>query len=147
MHAIGDAHVPFTIQSISKPLTYALVLDDRGEPAIRARIGVEPTGDTFNAITLDRVTGRPLNPMVNAGAITAAGMLRPATSETALDRILDGYARFSGRSLRVDRAVEASERETGHRNRAIGHLLRASGVLDGDATKPLSGISPNAPSK
>ena len=83
-------HVPFTIQSISKPLTYALVLDDQGEAAVRAKIGVEPTGDAFNAITLDRASGRPLNPMVNAGAITAAGMLRPVGSETDLERILDG---------------------------------------------------------
>ena len=133
VHAVGDAHVPFTIQSISKPLTYALVLDDHGEAAVRAKIGVEPTGDAFNAITLDRASGRPLNPMVNAGAITAAGMLRPVGSETDLERILDGYARFTGRPLRVDHAVEASERATGHRNRAIGHLLRAAGVLDGDA--------------
>ena len=133
IHAVGDAHVPFTIQSISKPLTYALVLDDQGEAAVRAKIGVEPTGDAFNAITLDRASGRPLNPMVNAGAITAAGMLRPVGSETDLERILDGYARFTGRPLRVDHAVEASERVTGHRNRAIGHLLRAAGVLDGDA--------------
>ena len=43
---------PFTIQSISKPLTYGLVLDDLGEAAVRRRIGVEPTGDAFNAITL-----------------------------------------------------------------------------------------------
>ena len=103
------------------------------EAAVRAKIGVEPTGDAFNAITLDRASGRPLNPMVNAGAITAAGMLRPVGSETDLERILDGYARFTGRPLRVDHAVEASERATGHRNRAIGHLLRAAGVLDGDA--------------
>jgi glutaminase len=132
VHAVGDAHVPFTIQSISKPLTYALVLDDHGENAVRAKIGVEPTGDAFNAITLDRASGRPLNPMVNAGAITAAGMLRPVGSETDVERILDGYEQFTGRALRVDGAVEASERATGHRNRAIGHLLRAAGVLDED---------------
>ena len=133
IHAVGDAHIPFTIQSISKPLTYALVLDDHGEAAVRAKIGVEPTGDAFNAITLDRASGRPLNPMVNAGAITAAGMLRSVGSESDLERILDGYAQFAGRPLRVDHAVEASERATGHRNRAIGHLLRGAGVLDGDA--------------
>ena len=125
VHAVGDADVPFTIQSISKPLTYALVLDDQGEAAVRAKIGVEPTGDAFNAITLDRASGRPLNPMVNAGAITAAGMLRPAGIR---DRPRTHPRRIRAvhrPSLRVDHAVEASERDTGHRNRAIGHLLRA----------------------
>ena len=53
IHEVGDSRVPFTIQSISKPLTYGLVLDDLGEDAVRARIGVEPTGEAFNAITLN----------------------------------------------------------------------------------------------
>ena len=74
-HAVGDADHRFTIQSISKPLTYGLLLDDLGEAAVRARIGVEPTGDAFNAITLAPTTGTPLNPMVNAGAIAAAGLV------------------------------------------------------------------------
>lgn len=147
VHEVGETRIPFTIQSISKPLTYALVLDDLGEAAVRARIGVEPTGEAFNAITLDRASGRPLNPMVNAGAIAAAGLVRagdPADTidagaddgggiGTPLERLLGGYGRFAGRPLSVDPAVEASERATGHRNRAIGHLLRASGALDGDA--------------
>ena len=34
-----------------------------------AKVGVEPTGDAFNSISLDPATGRPLNPMINAGAI------------------------------------------------------------------------------
>ena len=133
VHEAGDSRIPFTIQSISKPLTYALVLDDLGETAVRSRIGVEPTGEAFNAITLDRASGRPLNPMVNAGAIAAAGLVRADDAGTPLDRLLDGYSRFVGRSLSIDASVEASERSTGHRNRAIGHLLRASGAIDGDA--------------
>ncbi len=133
VHEVGETRIPFTIQSISKPLTYALVLDDLGETAVRTRIGVEPTGEAFNAITLDRASGRPLNPMVNAGAIAAAGLVQAGDAGTRLERLLDGYGRFAGRPLSIDSEVEASERATGHRNRAIGHLLRASGALDGDA--------------
>ena len=71
VYAVGDAEVRFTIQSVSKPLTYAAALEAAGETAVRRRIGVEPTGDAFNAITLSPNTGMPLNPMVNAGAIAA----------------------------------------------------------------------------
>ena len=131
-HRVGDADRPFTIQSISKPLTYGLVLDDLGEEAVRARIGVEPTGEPFNSITLAPGTGMPLNPMVNAGAITAAGLLGGRDGRAPLDQLLAGYGRFAGRPLAIDPAVHASERETGHRNRAIGQLLRASGAVDGD---------------
>ena len=133
VHEAGNSRVPFTIQSISKPLTYALALDDLGQTAVRMRIGVEPTGDAFNAITLDAATGRPLNPMVNAGAIAAAGLIRGDGARSPLDQLLDGYSWFAGRPVSIDDAVEASERSTGHRNRAIGHLLRASGAIDGDA--------------
>ncbi|HEX6867180.1 MAG TPA: glutaminase A, partial [Candidatus Limnocylindrales bacterium] len=132
IHAIGDADVPFTIQSISKPLTYGLILDDLGEPTVRSRIGVEPTGDAFNAITLDPATGLPLNPMVNAGAIAAAALVRGRDGRDPLGRLVDGYGAFVGRPVAVDRAVYESERSTGHRNRAIAHLLRASGAVDGD---------------
>src|SRR5688572_19301269 len=95
LHEIGDSRQPFTIQSISKPLTYGLVLDDLGEDAVRARIGVEPTGEAFNSITLAPGTGRPLNPMVNAGAIAAAGLVRGEGTSTALDRLIATYCRFA----------------------------------------------------
>jgi glutaminase len=129
---VGDAERPFTIQSISKPLVYALILDRFGEAAVRARIGVEPTGDAFNAITLAPGSGLPLNPMVNAGAIAAAAML--GAHGDGRRHTLDGIGRFVGRRLGIDASVLDSERATGHRNRAIGHLLRSSGAIEGDAT-------------
>ena len=125
----GDSLLPFTIQSISKPFTYGLVLDDLGEPAVRRRIGVEPTGDAFNAITLAPGSGVPLNAMVNAGAIAAASLVAPADGASALDRIVALFGAAAGRPLAIDPVVFESERETGHRNRAIAHLLRASGTL------------------
>jgi glutaminase len=138
VHAVGDADVPFTIQSISKPLTYGLVLDELGDAIVRERIGVEPTGDAFNAITLDPATGRPLNPMVNAGAVAAAGLFgagRPKTPGGRADpfeELLAAFGRFAGRPLALDTRVYESERDTGHRNRAIAQLLRSTGAVDGD---------------
>jgi glutaminase len=131
-YEVGEARQPFTIQSISKPLTYSLALEDLGETAVRRRIGVEPTGDAFNSITLAPGSGSPLNPMVNSGAIAAASLIRDAAGRPAADRIVDHIGAFAGRALTVDRAVLESERSTGHRNRAIAHLLRASGVLDAE---------------
>ena len=131
-YEVGDARQPFTIQSISKPLTYSLALEDLGEPTVRRRIGVEPTGDAFNSITLAPESGSPLNPMVNSGAIAVASLIHSVDGQSALERIVDHFAAYSGRSLFVDAAVFESERSTGHRNRAIGHLLRASGSLDAD---------------
>jgi glutaminase len=132
LYEVGDTRLPFTIQSMSKPLTYALVLEALGESEVHRRIGVEPTGDAFNSITLHPSTGAPLNAMVNAGAIAAAGLAGQIDGEGAFERMLEGYGRFAGRTLAVDERVYASERDTGHRNRAIAHLLRSSGILDED---------------
>ena len=53
VYEVGDSGQPFTIQSISKPFVYGLALEDRGREAVLRRIGVEPTGDAFNAISLE----------------------------------------------------------------------------------------------
>ena len=70
----GDCNVEFTIQSISKPFVYAMALTQHGRDKVYQRIGVEPSGDAFNSIVLDRETNRPFNAMVNAGAIAVASI-------------------------------------------------------------------------
>jgi hypothetical protein len=40
----GDTAIEFTVQSISKLFTYALAIDQLGEAAVDAKIGVEPVG-------------------------------------------------------------------------------------------------------
>jgi glutaminase len=132
VYETGASRRPFTIQSMSKPLTYGIVLEDNGEQSVRRRIGVEPSGEAFNSISLAPGSGTPLNPMINAGAIAAASLVRAHDGESALERILDTYSRYAARPLSVDPDVCRSETETGHRNRAIGHLLRNSGVLEDD---------------
>lgn len=127
----GDSDRSFTIQSISKAFVYCLALELAGREAVVARVGVEPSGDAFNAIVFDPHTNRPFNPMVNAGAITVAGIIRDTAGAGAFDLILDRLSAAAGRQLTMDEAVYRSEAETGHRNRAIGHLLRNAGALSG----------------
>ncbi|HEX3241320.1 MAG TPA: glutaminase A [Solirubrobacterales bacterium] len=131
-YEVGDSRRPFTIQSISKPFTYGLALADLDFAAVDAKVGVEPTGDAFNSISLDPETGRPLNPMINAGAITSASLVAGADAAERERRIVAAYSRFAGRELAVDTAVYESERDTGHRNRAIGHMLRGFEILEAD---------------
>jgi glutaminase len=124
----GDSGARFTIQSMSKPLTYGLAIELAGVEVVRARVGVEPSGDPFNEISLHPVTGAPVNPMINAGAITCAGLLAE-DEDDPLARILQTYSRYAGRPLEIDDAVYRSESDTGHRNRAIAHLLRSVDVV------------------
>jgi glutaminase len=128
--AVGDSEQPFSIQSISKPFMYGLALDQNGRAAMSQRVGVEPTGEAFNAIVLDERSNRPYNPMVNAGAIAVAGQIRGADPTERLNQMLGMFERCAGRPLLLDAAVFVSERTTGHRNRAIAHLMRNFGMID-----------------
>ena len=138
VYEVGDTRLPFTIQSISKPLTYGLALEDCGGAAVLAKIGIEPTGDAFNSISLDPKTGRPMNPMINAGAIAATSLIAGTTPDDKLNRLLDVYSRYAGRPLSISHAVYDSERVTGHRNRAIGHMLRNFDILSEDPESALN---------
>ena len=131
LYEAGDTRAPFTIQSMSKPLTYGLALELAGEEAVRSRVGVEPSGDPFNEISLRAGTGTPVNPMINAGAITCAGLVFEA-SDAPMELLLETYSTYAGRPLEIDEAVYRSEADTGHRNRAIAHLLRGHEVLVSD---------------
>jgi glutaminase len=132
VYEVGDTRVPFTIQSISKPLVYGLALMDHGKEAVLKKIGVEPTGDAFNSISLEPATGRPFNPMINAGAITAASLVAGRSHQDRYERVLALFSMYAGRGLDMDEAVYASEKETGHRNRAIGHMLRNFDIIGED---------------
>src|SRR5829696_1006707 len=129
VYEVGDTRTPFTIQSMSKPFAYGLALQDNGRERLAEKVGVEPSGDAFNEISLHPETGRPLNPMINAGAITSTSLVHGATADERFERLLATFGAFAGRPLTVDDAVFSSERATGHRNRAIGHMLRTFDIL------------------
>lgn len=132
VYEVGDTRRSFTIQSISKPFVYGIALEDRGLDAVLRKIGVEPTGDAFNSISLAPETGCPFNPMINAGAIAATSLVVGNSSEEKMQRILRVFSAYAGRELSIDTTVYKSEKETGHRNRAIGHMLRNFDILSED---------------
>jgi glutaminase len=131
-YEVGDSRTDFTIQSISKAFIYAAALADRGRDFVATRVGVEPSGDAFNSISLDPVTGAPFNPMINAGAIATSGLVAGGDASTQWQRISEALADFVGHELAVDESVYRSESETGHRNRAIAWMLKNFDIIDGD---------------
>ena len=129
VHSAGDALRPFTIQSVSKPFVYALAVGEVGLDEIGRHVGFEPSGEPFNAISLDAVTGQPANPLINAGAIVTSSLIPGATAADRFERVHSFLSECAGHDLHVDEDVFRSELLTGDRNRALAYLAKSSGVL------------------
>jgi glutaminase len=128
--SVGDSSHRFTIQSISKLLMYGLALETHGRERVMSRVGVAPTGDSFNAIVLDEADNRAPNPMVNAGAIAVTDLVVGDAIDDRVDVVRALFERYIGRRPEIDHDVWASERATGNRNRAIAYLMLSRGIVD-----------------
>lgn len=131
----GDFDVKFTMQSISKVVTLMLALLDNGPEKVFEKIDMEPTADTFNSISSleTRNPQKPLNPMINSGAIAATSLIYGESCDKKIERILKFTRKITGnKEIGINYDVFRSEKETGHRNRALAYYMRSTGVLTGD---------------
>lgn len=132
---VGDCDLNFTMQSISKVFTLLLALMDRGEEAVFAKVGMEPSGDDFNSILkLELVEpGIPFNPLINAGAIAVTSLIAGSGPAEKTERITAFFSRLAGgRPLVCNEAVYRSEKATAYRNRSIAYFLKENNVLGPD---------------
>jgi glutaminase len=129
VYGSGDTDTEFTIQSVSKPFVFALALEQSGLATVTRHVGLEPSGEPFNAISLEEGSGRPLNPMINAGAIVTSSLLAGDTAAQKFATIHAGLNAFAARELDLDQAVFESELATGDRNRALAYLTLSAGTL------------------
>src|SRR5215471_9026502 len=110
---VGNCNQPFTIQSVSKPFTFGMAIEELGHDKVFQRVGVEPSGEPFNSIELENGTNRPF------------------------EHVRSRLSAAAGRRLTMDEGVYASESATGHRNRAIAHLLLNFGMVHEEAEDAL----------
>lgn len=136
MYTAGDIKSEVSIQSISKVFTMALVMDEKGPKSMSENMGVDATGQVFNSIVaVEQYQGAEMNPLVNAGAITATSMVSGGSREEIWNKILNYYNAFAGRDLSVNKEVFESEAATNQRNQAIASLMSAYGHIKTDAAQ------------
>ena len=124
IYSAGDADYVYSIQSVAKPFTAALVMQQQGPEAIVEKIGVEPTGLPFNSkLALELLDDRSVNPLVNAGAIAAVSMVEANGEQARWKMVHDNLNGFAGAQLPLLKEVYDSEYSTSWSNRAIANLL------------------------
>jgi len=128
--SVGDDSHPFSIQSCSKVFTMCHVLQESGDADLLEKIGVEPTGLPFNSTTAMGIyKEKPMNPLVNAGAIGTVGLVKASSSAERWSKILATYNAFADGKLTFEDGVYKSEAATNFRNRAFACTLYNNGRL------------------
>lgn len=128
----GHWNKKFSIQSISKVLTLAMVLPIQPEN-LWQRVDVEPSGNPFNHLSLlELENGIPRNPLINAGAIVIADILVSLLKNPKEDFLNYVRSVVDDPTIDFDREVAESERLTGYNNYAAANLLKAYGNLEND---------------
>ena len=128
--SVGHADVPFCVQSSCKPVLYSLALEERGEECVHAHIGCEPSGRSFNELTLND-QGRPHNPLINAGAIMASSLIQPRSDiADRFEYVMAMWQRLAGGTKPgFSNPTYLSERATADRNFALGYFMRENGAF------------------
>lgn len=126
----GDIHYRFAIESISKVCTLALALEDWGAQTVQQKIGADATGMPFNSVmALELHGGKPLSPLVNAGAIASASLIKAKNTEDRWNRILGMQRQLGSPQIKLSAQLNESEQTTNFHNRAIAWLLYSAGYL------------------
>ena len=137
----GDIDEQFTIQSISKVITLICALEDYGSEEVFKKISAEPTADAFNSIINLETKNyhKPLNPMINSGAIATVSMLKGKSLSEKYDRVVSLIRELSqNQNITLNEKVYMSENKTGNRNRSIAYFMKSTGVIDGDIEECLT---------
>ncbi|KAA5533087.1 glutaminase A [Paenimyroides baculatum] len=129
--SVGDTDKKFTMQSISKIIALMVAVQENGEEAVFKNMGYFGSDKPFNHFGSLEITGKPLNPMMNAGAILTVSMIE-GDGETAFQKVLK-MVRFitKNNNINYNETVYLSEKETGHRNRGMFYIMKNSGLING----------------
>ncbi len=137
VYSAGDVDYKFSIQSVSKPFTAALVMKEQGPAVLKEKIGVEPTGMAFNSKLALAIYENSVNPLVNAGAIAAVSLVQATSEQDRWNKVQENLNDFAGRPLTVLEKVYDSEYSTAWGNRGIANLLYNWGRLYSDPEEAL----------
>ncbi|WP_138415081.1 glutaminase A [Aquibacillus sediminis] len=136
----GVTKKTFTLQSVSKVISLALALMDHGEEYVFSKVGMEPTGDPFYSIAKLETSNpsKPLNPMINAGALAVTDMIKGKDVSERVERLLNFFRNLTGdSSIHYNTEVATSEFDTAFLNRSLSYFMKQTNIIKGDVEELL----------
>ncbi|MBM7870155.1 glutaminase [Clostridium pascui] len=136
----GDFETKFTMQSISKIISLMVAILDNGADYVFSKVGVDSTSDAFNSIVNLEIKNshKPLNPMINAGAIDTVGLIEGKNSDEVFNKILKFTRMITNNAdITINEEVYKSEKITGNRNRSLAYFMKSTGVITKDVEEIL----------
>lgn len=138
--SVGDCGTTFTFQSISKVISLMVALMDHGPDMVFSKVGMEPSGEPFNSIvkleTMEH--NKPLNPMINAGAIAVASLIKGKSVKDRFERVCQLLHQITRNDrIALNEKVYQSEKKTGDRNRSLAYFMKSTGVIESDVEEAL----------
>jgi glutaminase len=138
--SVGSCEETFTLQSISKIISLIIASQDHGLEKVFSKVGMESSGEPFNSVSELETTEshKPLNPLVNAGAIAVASMIKGQNVNDRFSRVCQFLYRITGNdTISLNRRVYESERGTGDRNRSLAYFMKSTGIIKSDVEEAL----------
>lgn len=134
---IGDDNEKFSLQSIAKVFAFTYAYSIKGAEIFKF-VGVEPSGDPFNSLVqLEKERGVPRNPLINAGALVICDLLIDELTAPKEDLLRFVRKLAVSENIHYNEKVYMSEKRTGHRNRAMVHLMKSFGTIKNDTEEVL----------
>ncbi|MFC4871456.1 glutaminase A [Negadavirga shengliensis] len=129
-YSLGDHHERFALQSVSKPINYALALKENGEEEVHRHVGREPSGRGYNGLVLNQES-LPHNPMINAGAIMTCSMIKPGeTMENRFSHVKETWSNLCANSdIGFDSSVANGKDKGYQRNMALSYHMLEQGAF------------------